>query len=234
MSDINSLKSKKEDTDTLLEWISIHHGEEEMRDVFLNMDIALKYIHSKGYCVEVFHPSKIEVLNNMPDHIRFTNIIPLSDDPVERRDMIKEDIFNSSLIQIGLYTNTLKYLSPNFLREKFDDISRFLPEGDIPYYRGVVQRGASVYFSEFAVEKVHRDLEQLEKQLSESEGEFSKPKINSYSMKNDNLENDSINDVIYKQISGRGEAAFASNIIIPGIILITVIVLFILIVLFRA
>lgn len=233
MSDINSLTSKKEDNATLLEWISLHHSEEEMRDVFLNMDIALKYIHNKGYCVEVFHPSKIEVLGNMPDHIRFTNIIPLSDDAIDRRDMIKEDIFNSSLIQIGLYTNTLKYLSPNFLREKFDDISKFLPEGDIPYYRGVVQRGASVYFSEFAVEKAHRDLEKLEQQLNESAGETSKPKINSYSMRNENLENDSINDVIYKQISGRSEAAFASSIVIPGIILITVIVLFIVIVLFR-
>ena len=46
------------------------------------------------------------------------------------------------------------------------------------------------------------------------------------------LENDSINDKIYKQISG-SEAAFASSIIIPGIILITVIVLLFLIVLLR-
>lgn len=233
MVDNNSLKSQDSDSETLLNWINVHHTEEEMRDVFLNMDIALKYIHTHNYCVEVFHPAKIEILNNKSDHIRFTNIMPLSVDSNQRRDMIKEDIFNSSLIQIALYTNTLKYLSPDFLRENFDEISRFLPEGDVPYYRGVVQRGASVYFSEFALEKMHRDLEQLEKQISESDGEKIQPKVNAYSMRNDNLENDSINDNIYKQISGRGESAFASSVIIPGIILITVIMLLIIIVLFR-
>ena len=33
----------------LLEWVKFHYSEESMREVFLNMDIALKYIHDHGY-----------------------------------------------------------------------------------------------------------------------------------------------------------------------------------------
>ena len=76
--------------------------------------------------------------------------------------MIKEDIFNSSLIQVGIYSKSLKYLNPEFLKENFDDFPQFIPQGDVPYYRGVIQRGASVYFCEFALEKRKRDLEDLE------------------------------------------------------------------------
>ena len=112
----------------LLEWVKFHYSEESMREVFLNMDIALKYIHDHGYCIEIFYPTKIEVLNDRPDYIQFDNLMELPKDPITRKNMIKEDLFNSSLIQIGLYTKTLKYLTPEFLKSNFDDLSRFIPE----------------------------------------------------------------------------------------------------------
>ena len=218
-----SNSSRQIEKDNLFDWVTSHNTDEEKREVFLNMDIALKYIHDHGYCIEVFHPSRIEILNNMPDHIQFDNLIELSHDPVTRKEMIKEDIFNSSLIQIGLYTNTFKNLTPEFLREYFDDIARFLPEGDVPYYRGVVQRGAAVYFSEFALEKMNRDLEQLEKQISESEG--GKPLVKENNRTVDNLSNDEINDNIYKQINGMRDAAFVNSLVIPTIVLISLLLI---------
>ena len=214
--------SKKVD---LFSWISSHRSEDEMREVFLNMDIALKYIHAHGYCIEIFHPSKIFVLDDQVDHIQFECLTEL--DSSERNEMVKEDIFNSSLIQIGLYTNTLKYLTPQFLRDNFDDIARFIPEGDVPYYRGVVQRGASVYFSEFALEKMNRDLIQLEKQINESEGKKDNTSVeNNVSV--ENLSNDKINDSIYKQINGLRDAAFINWLIIPTIILLSLVLISIL------
>lgn len=224
MAQIIQFKKPDDDRVTLFDWVKEHYSDEEKREVFLNMDIALKYIHDHGYCIEQFYPSKIEILNNQPDHVQFDNIIELSNNISEKSEMIKEDIFNSSLIQIGMYTNTLKHLTPNFLRENFDEIARFLPEGDVPYYRGVV-RGASVYFSEFALEKMNRDLVQLEQQISESEG--NKPKEIDYSdnRKVDNLSNDKINDAIYKQISGYREAAFISGVLVPTLIVLSVILI---------
>lgn len=199
----------------LLDWTNAHHNDEDMREVFLNMDIALKYIHDHGYCIEVFHPSKIEVLNDEPDHIQFDNLMELSQDPVTRKSMIREDIFRSSLVQIAIYTNTIRSLTPDFLREHFDDIARFLPEGDVPYYRGVVQRNALVYFNEYALEKMNRDLIQLEKQVQESEGEPVSASEERYAT--EPLSNDKINDAIYKQINGMRDVAFVSYLLVPTI-----------------
>lgn len=42
---------------SLSEWISMHPAETDMQKVFLNMDIALKYIHDHDYCIADFSPS---------------------------------------------------------------------------------------------------------------------------------------------------------------------------------
>ena len=102
---------------SLTEWVVSHPSEEDRRSAFLNLDRALKYIHNHGYCIQVFHPSEIEVLNNDDQYIQFLHLMELSQDPVTRKKMIKEDIFNSSLVQIGIYSNSLKYLQPEFLKE---------------------------------------------------------------------------------------------------------------------
>ncbi len=218
-------KGNKSDNNivNLFEWLSEHYTDEEKREVFLNMDIALKYIHNHGYCIEIFHPSRIKILNNNPNYVKFENLVELSSDLSERSEMIKTDIFNSSLIQIGIYTNTLKSLTPSFLKENFDEIARFLPEGDVPYYRGVVQRGASVYFSEFALEKMNRDLKQLEQQINESKGGNSFANSNEDNKMFDNLSNDKINDSIYKMLNSSKEAAFINNLLIPTVIILSII-----------
>lgn len=210
---------------TLLDWIKMHRSEEDMREVFLNMDIALKYIHDHGYCIEVFYPTHIEILDNQVDHIQFDNLVELSSDPISRKQMIKEDIFNSTLIQIGLYTNTMRSLTPSFLRENFDNIARFVPEGDVPYYRGIVQRGAAVYFCEYAVEKMNRDLDQLDQQIQESEGGKPLQKSNGHFEGTTTLSNDEINNNIYKQINGLKDVAFINYLLIPTIALVSLILI---------
>lgn len=149
----NLFKNKNYESISLAEWLSNHPSEEEIRTVFLNMDRALKYIHDHGYCIEVFYPTEIQILGNEIDHIQFKKLLELSKDIDRRRQMIKEDIFNSSLVQIGIYSNSLKYLKPEFVKENFDSFAQFIPSGDVPYYRGVIQRGAAVYFCEFADRK---------------------------------------------------------------------------------
>ena len=214
----------------MFEWFNEHYTDEEKREIFLNMDIALKYIHSHGYCIECFYPSKIEILNDQPDHIQFDCLMKLSSDVSERDRLIREDLFNSSLIQIGIYTNTLKYLTPEFLKSNFDELAKFIPEGDIPYYRGVVQRGALVYFSEFAVEKMNRDLVQLQHQIDESEGKKSIDSSFSDEKVSENLSNDKINDIIYKQLSNSMDmnvSAFVNGLFVPILIILSILLLFV-------
>lgn len=201
------------------EWIDSHHSEDDLRFVFLNLDLALKYIHDHGYCVDVFYPSMIEILDNKPDHIRFKKLVELSNDPSIKMEMIKEDIFRSSLVQIGIYSNSLKYLKPEFLKENFDSFVQFIPAGDVPYYRGVIQRGSAVYYSEYISEKNKRDLIHLDEQINEGGESNSKRMIknNGYLVGTKPISNDAINDTIYRQINGLNDSAFIYALILPSI-----------------
>ncbi len=218
--------AKNHESISLADWLNSHPSEDDIRTVFLNMDRALKYIHDHGYCIEVFFPTEIEILNNEIDHIQFNKLIELSKDLDRRRQMIKEDIFNSSLVQIGIYSNSLKYLNPDFVKENFDSFAQFLPSGDVPYYRGVVQRGATVYFCEFAVERRNRDLDNLEKELGEAGGNGKALVKNSGRIIGvETINNDKINDSIYRQINGFRDSAFINILALPTLILFGLVIL---------
>ena len=197
---------------TLSEWVSGHHSEDEMRSIFLNMDRALKYIHEHGYCIDVFYPTEINVLNNNDNYIQFRKLVELSKEYDIAKEMIKEDIFRSSLIQIGMYSNSLNHINPNFVKENFDSFAQFIPSDDVPYYRGVIQRGASVYLCEYTEEKSKRDIETLEKELGENEKNTDIPK-------SVDITNKKVNDMIYRQINGMSESAFTNVALVPIIIL---------------
>ena len=205
---------------SLNDWIKSYRDEEEMREIFLNMDRAMKYIHDHGYCVKSFDPRNIMILNNSINQIKL-DIVVLPDDYVERKKYIKEDIYNSSFVQIGLYSNCLPYLKKEFLKSNFDKFSQFLPDGDVPYYRGVIDRGASVYFCEYAMEKVNRDLAELERELAGDGGVVNK----STGVFDDIGTNDRINDVIYKQLSSRRDAAFVTFLLFPTALLVVGIII---------
>ncbi len=202
------------DSISLKEWVSMHSEEEEIRTVFLNMDRAMRYIHEHGYCIQDFHPSEIEVLNNEPDHIQFKKLMELSSNPITANKMIQEDIFNSSFVQISIYLkiDKLEHLNPDFLRENFDSFAQFLPTGDVPYYRGVIERGAGVYFCDYALEKRNRDLADLEKQLGNNE---SPVRVDTSTSE---MTNSKVNDVIYKQINGLKDTAFVNMLLIPTMV----------------
>ena len=212
-------KSNTVESISLNSWVDSFYNEEELREIFLNMDRAMKYIHDRGYCIGSFDPRRIDILNNSVNQIRFDDLIPMPIDISERRKIVKDDIYNSSFIQIGLYSNCLNYLKRDFLKSNFDSFSQFLPVGDVPYYRGVIERGASVYLCEYAMEKVNRDLIALENELA-GNGVVKEAVKRNKNVYNDTGVNDHINDAIYKQLSGKKDAAFISFLIFPTIMLV--------------
>ena len=158
-------------TNTLSNWLSKEHSQDELRRVFINMDMAMKYIHEKRYCIKSFSPKEIEIINNSLDQIKYNTLLEMPNNMYDQKELIKEDIYSSAFLQIGAYlnNNSMKYthqsidqfldtLKPQFLKENFDSFSTFLPESDVAYYRGVVQRGVSVYLNEYVNEKSNRDL----------------------------------------------------------------------------
>ena len=219
---VTSLNSNNNSVEsvTLSEWVSTHHSEDEMRSIFLNMDRALKYIHEHGYCIDVFYPTEINVLNNDDNYVQFKKLVELSKKYDIAKEMIKEDIFRSSLIQIGMYSNSLNHINPDFVRENFDSFAQFIPQDDVPYYRGVVQRGASVYYCEYSVERRKKDLEDLERQLGDV-SDADKKAIET-APSDALMTNKKVNDMIYRQINGMSEAAFTNIALIPIVILMIV------------
>ena len=226
MSDNRVIQFRSKTNDTcaisLSSWFGSYRDEEEMREIFLNMDRAMKYLHDRGYCVKSFDPRNIFILNNSIDQIKM-DVLPLPDDYSESRKYIKEDIYNSSFIQIGLYSKCLPYLQRDFLKSNFDKFCEFLPEGDVPYYRGVIDRGASVYFCEYAMEKANRDLIALEKELAGEGMGLGSPA--SKPVTGDVNVNTRINDGIYKQLSGKRDAAFVSLLLFPTALLVVGVIL---------
>ena len=162
----DQIHETKNDADiSLNDWVNSFHSRDEMREIFFHMDQALKYVHQHGYCVKSFSPDEIKLLYGSPKYIQFSTLLEMPKNFSEQSEFIKEDIYRSAFLQIGIYSNY--YWEPHFLKEHFDSISMFLPKMDVPYYRGIIERGASVYFCEYVVQRRERDLGELEKEIGD-------------------------------------------------------------------
>ena len=103
----------------------------------------------------------------------------------------------------------------------FDDFVTFLPESDSRYYRGIIQDGASIYFTEFELERVRREEEQLEKELSDLPNQNKDVEYKKKQALVKMFSNDKINNTIYKKINVVQESAFINILLYPtvGIVL---------------
>ncbi|MBR2247763.1 MAG: hypothetical protein IJ880_12220 [Bacilli bacterium] len=239
----------KADGISLEEWFRGLHDDEELREAFINMDLAMKFVHeNKNSCVKSFNPKDIRILNNSLRQIKFNTLLKMPKDDYDRKELVKEDIYSSAFLQIAAYMNNvstnsyndhsitdfLANMKPDFLRQNFDSFTTFIPEKDVPYYRGVVQRGASVYFSEFVKEQKKRDLMALEKEIDGGMGQSSsntasRSKESGKSLvksnghwSGDSLidDNSAINSRIYGGIENMDIAAFTKAYVLPIIMII--------------
>lgn len=236
------VKNKSNDNVKLSEWLNAFHTDEELREVFINMDLAMKYIHQKGYCVKDFNPTEIEILNNSLNQIKYNTLLEMPYNVYDQKELVKEDIYSSAFLQIGIYTKCLKYLKPKFLKENFNSFATFLPESDVPYYKGVIERGASVYFSEYVEEKKRRDLQSLENEfggngntsMNTNVNERGKSLVKSNGRGFGELldQNRQINDSIYAQLNHK-DSAFVSFVLLPILLVILSLVVLILINIFN-
>ena len=115
----------------------------------------------------------------------------------------------------------IKDMNVGFLKENFDSFAQFLPSSYVPYYRGVILRGASVYLCEFDKERRKREIANLDKEFGETEGNgrsLVKSSPNRIDVENNN---DGINDEIYKQFNGLKDVAFVNYMLIVTIVLFT-------------
>lgn len=220
-----SFKKKSIDSITMQEWLSQHHSQEEYQTLFINMDLAMKYIHDQDYYIESFALDTIEILNHSVKQIKFNRLHEMPVDFSSQKNIVRENIFLSTVLQIGIYANCLPYFrgeAITYLKQNFGDFSIFLPEEDVPYYRGVIERGASVYFSSYVGERKKRDLNNLEKEVSDEGVGKGKSlvKTNGTSISAEDLVPQNISELqtVYGNLSKK-DAAFARALIYPILIL---------------
>ena len=108
------------------------------------------------------------------------------------------------------------------LKVNFQDFSIFLPPEDVPYYSGIIEKGASVYYSEYVGERKKRDLQNLEKEVSSNSGESQgkslvKTNGTNYTAEDFLPHNEEANEIIYASLA-RKEAAFARALIYPVLV----------------
>lgn len=226
----SKLKVHPDKVMTLSEWLQKYHMQEDLQNLFVNMDIAMKYIHDQGFYIESFALDRIKLLNDSIRLIRFEILAPFPNDITQQKELVRNNIFLSAVLQIGVYANCIQYFNTDtmqFLKENFNQFSMFLPQEDVPYYKGVIERGASVYYSAFVGERKKRELKELDKQLSGVDGGVNsrgKVLVKSNGLAEPSAEdliphNEKENGVIYKDLSKK-EAAFARALIYPIMILI--------------
>lgn len=226
----SKLKVHPDKVMTLSEWLQKYHMQEDLQNLFVNMDIAMKYIHDQGFYIESFALDRIKLLNDSIRLIRFEILAPFPNDITQQKELVRNNIFLSAVLQIGVYANCIQYFNTDtmqFLKENFNQFSMFLPQEDVPYYKGVIERGASVYYSAFVGERKKRELKELDKQLSGVDGGVNssgKVLVKSNGLAELSAEdliphNEKENGVIYKDLSKK-EAAFARALIYPIMILI--------------
>ena len=209
----------------LSEWLQGYYVKNDLALLFANMDSAMKYVHSKGYCIYSFNPSDIEILNGSLEQIRFNVLMELPGDFSEQKDIVRDNIWKSSFLQIAIYSKCLDCLKPDFLKENFDGFATFLPEDMVPYYRGIIVRNASVYLGDYLLEKRRRDLEALEKEISNTDsGNSLKNNAPGNLLDYDSM-NSKVNSAIYKKLNGISDTAFVSFLMMPILVIVLGVVL---------
>lgn len=209
---------------SLKEYYQDPHSFEEMQRLYYNMSTTVKYLHGQEHCVKSFNLSDIEILDS-------ENLSPIRYEtvkiPMEQEEQItKEDIYNLAFIQIGIYSNTLDYLKPQFLKENFHLFAEFLPEDDVPYFKGIIERGASVYYCDYVIEKTRRQMESLQKEVGEDQ---TSSNVNGIQKSKKTMIGSAFADKetreLYSGLDDKRQAAFTNFLILPFVMVVLGIVL---------
>ncbi len=162
---------------TLDDWMHEYHNLDEYQSMFYLMSLTMKYIHSHNYQITNFNPNKIvfetsdDVTSHPETYVIYQNIESFGDDPV--KDM-HNNMYNLAFLQVGIYSSTLPYLKPDFLKENFNQFKPFLPEDDIIYYQRVLVNNNYFYYNDYRDQKNQQQIDALTKQTNSGSGDRSK------------------------------------------------------------
>lgn len=160
-------------TITLRQWLDTKPDMETEREMYLYGDMALNYLNDNGISVESFDPEDILLVDGDIKKVKFEQLSLNSD-----YNKLKDNLFNYAKFGIRMYLDYFDYLDDGFLRSKFDEFVFGLPQDDVNYFKGVIQRGSFVYFNEFDFELSKKKLKELSAEEEIDLSSLSKPNNN--------------------------------------------------------
>ena len=154
---------------TLDEYTKSYHDNDEYTHLFYVMDSTMKYIHGKGYYVINFNPKNIVVgvTSDNRDFVNFKSLDVMDEDITSK---INSNIYNLAFLEIGILSETLNYLKPEFLKENYSQFKIFIPENLVNYYQMIVVNGGHSYLCDYIEIKNKQEVSKLNKALEEDGG----------------------------------------------------------------
>ena len=151
---------------TLEDYTKSYHDNDEYTRLFYVMDSTMKYIHGKGYYVINFNPKNIVVgvTNDNRDFVNFKNIDVMDDDIT---DKINSNIYNLAFLEVGLLSETLEHIRPDFLKQNFSQFKIFIPENLVNYYQMILVNRGHTYLCDYIEIKNKQEIAKLNKALEE-------------------------------------------------------------------
>ncbi len=214
MGDIVSMPFQE----TLDDYTKSYHNNDEYTRLFYVMDSTMKYLHDNGYYIINFNPKNIIVgLNDGTCNLVNFNSIDVIDD--DRTNKVNNNIYNLAFLEVGLLSETLNYLRPDFLKQNFSQFKIFIPDALVNYYQMILVNGGHHYLSEYLEIKNKQEITKLTKSLEEDGGSS---RGRSYVKSTGHYGNDDNNVVDFPSIPKKKDndiAAFVTNYALAFVVL---------------
>ena len=182
---------------------------EEIKKFFLSFDKKMKIYHEHNYVITSFRLQDILVYESVHNgnsvyDVDFKNYTEKGNTNIT----FKNNIFYAACLAVGVYNNCLSYINPDkpqFLKNNFYQFAENIPPDVVSYYRGVIERDADVYLSEFVSMSKQQEIDRMKREM-EQQKELEQRKNIQVSKPKSSIQNDTW---------GTSDAAFSSVSLFP-------------------
>ncbi len=182
---------------------------EEIKKFFLAFDKRMKLYHEQGYIITSFRLQDIIVFETLIDGNHAYDVdFKYYTEHENTNVTVKNNIFYSACLAVGVYNNCLSYINPNkpqFLKNNFYLFAENIPNDVVSYYRGVIERDAEVYLTEFVTTSKQQEIDRMKREM-EQQSEADIRKNIQVSRPKSSIKNDTW---------GTSDAAFSSVALFP-------------------
>lgn len=150
-------------------------GMDELKKLFLSLDKKMDIYHQNNYAITSFRLQDIMVASSLDETgnvIYDVGFSKYSEMDSNDSQIIQKNIFYAGCLAVGVYNNCLSYIDPDnptFLKSNFNLFAENMPVEVVPYYRGVIERGATVYLNSFEQMRREREINAMKMQAEADE-----------------------------------------------------------------